>query len=621
MKKALLLFLLLFLIRFFCLGQSTELSKLKSSLGQLKDSLQYVDVLNRMAMLLYEKNVDSTFYYTIKARAIADRLSYEKGKADATNNLGIFFDIKGNLQLALRYYNDAHISYVKLKDSSNQVQAMMNIGMVYKEIGKNSKAIERYNAILDFGKKLRKDSIMSLVIYNYLLQFPLRFNKPERAKLISEARQIANHYKDKRTLLAIDQLIADDMIANGQRTDGLALLDSTISSTINNKLYYVSMDMLIDMGDQLLLTNPKKAANYYQQGLEIANKNGYLIYSKLMAKKLFDFYASQNNHALATKYGQQLIIAIQKQEELDNHSGVDYLDYAIKDQQIQTLVTRSNYQTVLLVLSIIVCALAIAIILFIRQNLRRSKSVNKLISEQNSLMKKTLSALEQSQADNARMMKIAAHDLRNPIGGMCALASLMLAEPGRSEEDKEMLEIIKQSGQNSLELVKDLLEVQFNTIDFEKEILDISEILSYCVTLLQNKAELKKQHIQLHSFEFKLVANREKLWRVFSNLISNAIKFSPFAAIIKISISVDEQGVVVSIQDDGIGIPIEMKDKIFDMFTDAKRLGTAGEEPIGLGLFISKQIVEAHHGKIWCSSVPGKGSTFFVKLPITAAVV
>jgi signal transduction histidine kinase len=70
------------------------------------------------------------------------------------------------------------------------------------------------------------------------------------------------------------------------------------------------------------------------------------------------------------------------------------------------------------------------------------------------------------------------------------------------------------------------------------------------------------------------------------------------------------------VKDTGLGIPDDIQDKIFDPFTTARRKGTQGEQPFGLGLYISKQIVEAHNGKIWVESEPGKGTTFYVELPI-----
>lgn len=615
MKKCLLFLFTFFTATVSCYAQSSELNRLKASLHTLTESPRYVDVLNRMAMLLYEKNIDSTFYYTVKAREMANKLQYEKGKADATNNLGIFFDIKGNLQLALRYYDEANLAYTKLNDSSNRIQTLMNIAMVYKQMGKDQRAIQRFNAALNLGKKLSRDSIMSLALYNYVLQFPTQFSKEVNNQYINKAKQIATKYKDDRTLLAIAQLVADEMINNGKREEGLALLQQSIDTAIGKKLYYVSMDIFIDMGDQLMGDDPTRAAAYYQQALDLANKNTYLIYSKLLTRKLFDFYSTRYNSAKANEYAIQLIDITDEQEKLNNQSGIDYLDYVLKDQQVNSLLIRSSYQNALLILLVVICLMALVIIISIRQNLRRTKRLNKLISKQNIAMKRTLHALEQSQADNTRMMKIAAHDLRNPIGGIYSLMSLMLAEPDRSEDDIEILQTIKTSAQNSLDLVNDLLEAQFNTENFKKEPIDISEILQYCVSLLHNKAEAKHQQLELQSEELIIPANREKLWRVISNLISNAIKFSPSGAKIDVKMETDADSVLIKVSDEGIGIPPEMHDKIFDMFTQAKRPGTDGEQAFGLGLAICKQIVEGHGGKIWFESKPDKGTTFYVRLP------
>jgi signal transduction histidine kinase len=615
-KKVMLALLLFTFSATLCYAQSTELTGIKASLTRINDSLRYVDALNRMAMLLYEENIDSTFYYTREARAMASRLDYPKGKADALNNLGVFFDIKGNLQLALRYYNEAYAGYRRLKDSANSVQSLMNIAMVYKELGKDERAIQRFNDALSLGKKLRQDSIMSLAIYNYLLAYPTHFNRDAMHDYIGKAREIAMKYHDNRSLVAIDQLVADDFIAHGNRKEGLTLLGQAIDNAIGNKLYYVSMDMLIDMGDQLAETEPARAATFYRRGLAIAGKNGYLIYGQLMARKLFDFYSARRDTMTASIYSRQLITLHDEQEKLDNVSGIDYLDYALKDEQVKSLTTRSKYQTALLIITILSCLLAIAVIIVIRQHLKRTRRLNQQVTDQNTQMKEALSALEQSQADNTRMMQIVAHDLRNPVGAMYSMASMMLDEPGRTDEDRTMLELIKKSGKNSLGLVSDLLQVQFRTEELQKEPIDIAEMLQYCVSLLLNKANAKGQHIHLETAPAVLPASREKLWRVVSNLIANAIKFSPTGASVIVKMTHDTQNVHISVKDEGIGILPEMQEKIFDLFTEAKRPGTAGEQSFGLGLAISRQIVEAHGGKIWFESNPNKGTTFFVDLPI-----
>jgi len=117
----------------------------------------------------------------------------------------------------------------------------------------------------------------------------------------------------------------------------------------------------------------------------------------------------------------------------------------------------------------------------------------------------------------------------------------------------------------------------------------------------------------------EILINRERIWRVISNLISNAIKFSNKGGVINIGINELENDVEIFIKDHGIGIPEKMKPMIFNMFTEAKRSGTAGEKSFGLGLSICRQIVENHGGKIWFESKPGEGTTFFIKLPKPAS--
>jgi signal transduction histidine kinase len=113
----------------------------------------------------------------------------------------------------------------------------------------------------------------------------------------------------------------------------------------------------------------------------------------------------------------------------------------------------------------------------------------------------------------------------------------------------------------------------------------------------------------------ELLISREKIWRVMSNLISNAIKFSPQGSAINVKIEDYGNEVEISVKDHGIGIPDAIKDKVFNIFTEAKRTGTAGEKSFGLGLSICRQIIENHQGKIWFKSDDKKGTTFFVRLP------
>ncbi|KAI9432037.1 hypothetical protein F5148DRAFT_1295869 [Russula earlei] len=251
--------------------------------------------------------------------------------------------------------------------------------------------------------------------------------------------------------------------------------------------------------------------------------------------------------------------------------------FKISDQQYRlSLLDKENETKKRSLYAIIIfSAMACCILFLVWRNLKRSRKnvvelwrlnwqvskQNERISEQNTQMKKALSALEQSQADNTRMMKIAAHDLRNPISGITTLAGMMLDEPGRTEYDQTRLELIRTSGNNSLELVGELLQIHTQANELTKESVNLDQMLHYCVDLLQHKAEAKKQQIDLQSKPMFLTANREKLWRVISNLVANAIKFSPSGATIAVKSEERSSGILIAVEDHGIGIPAEMQDK------------------------------------------------------------
>ncbi|OYW79022.1 MAG: hypothetical protein B7Z27_06350, partial [Sphingobacteriia bacterium 32-37-4] len=111
---------------------------------------------------------------------------------------------------------------------------------------------------------------------------------------------------------------------------------------------------------------------------------------------------------------------------------------------------------------------------------------------------------------------------------------------------------------------------------------------------------------------------KDKIDRVISNLVTNAIKFSKPASIVHVSLQSNDGYAEIIVKDNGIGIPEYLQGKIFDLFTTAKRKGTAGEKSYGLGLAICKKIVEVHEGFIHVESKEGVGSSFIVKLPLKA---
>jgi signal transduction histidine kinase len=116
-----------------------------------------------------------------------------------------------------------------------------------------------------------------------------------------------------------------------------------------------------------------------------------------------------------------------------------------------------------------------------------------------------------------------------------------------------------------------------------------------------------------------VMGDRDRLVQVVTNILSNAVKFTPRGGVIRVALRQETAQLVVDISDTGIGIPAEHIDLIFEKFHRSDDMLTAATEGTGLGLAITRQIVEYHGGAIWAASTQGKGSTFTFTLPIAGA--
>jgi signal transduction histidine kinase len=264
----------------------------------------------------------------------------------------------------------------------------------------------------------------------------------------------------------------------------------------------------------------------------------------------------------------------------------------------------------------------IIIYLLLKGRNRNNKYIEKLtnlnlqIEQSNQMLQNSLDTLKKSNEENTRIMRIVAHDLRSPIAGIIGLIRVMKLEGLTDKEKEEAMELIEKSGDNALNFIDDLLHQNQNEEEIALELIDISQTINSCLSLLQVQASNKQQTIHSNTFPLEVMINSEKIWRVINNLLNNAIKFSKIGGQIYLDMKSDNNAVIISIRDEGIGIPQSLQPQVFRMLSGAGRTGSAGEASFGLGLAISKQIVEAHKGEIWFESQENVGTTFFVKLPL-----
>ena len=218
------------------------------------------------------------------------------------------------------------------------------------------------------------------------------------------------------------------------------------------------------------------------------------------------------------------------------------------------------------------------------------------------------------------MLGIVAHDLRSPLNSITALVELTKNVQVSESERDQYRNMILESCDEARNIIRDLILIVKGESSTALQLSDInmnmflSQLQQHWAVQLKDEKQLLL-HLPEHIVTLRL--DKDKMLRVFDNLIGNAIKFTQEGAKIQIDLWVkDKERIMVTVADDGIGIPENIQPFLFDRFSKAGRLGLKGEKSHGLGLNICKQIVEQHGGSIELESEEGMGTKFHISLPV-----
>lgn len=215
-------------------------------------------------------------------------------------------------------------------------------------------------------------------------------------------------------------------------------------------------------------------------------------------------------------------------------------------------------------------------------------------------------------------LAIVSHDLKNPLGAIAMSAEIMMVENKSNDVLKKRIEAIQRNAQTALRLISDILDMERIAqgkleLQWSKE--SINEIITEALSGFEGTASLKSITLnnQSDKSDKNISCDKDRVIQILNNLIGNALKFTPEGGCINLKAELHNNDVEVQVTDNGPGIPKEKQNEIFNRMT---QLASADRQGLGLGLYISKMLVEAHHGKIWVDSQVGKGSTFHFTLPL-----
>ncbi len=567
-------------------------------------------------------NYKSARQYHTQCLELAKKINYNKWQEYSYNGLGSLYEILGDYDKAVENFlqsltfsqarqhkDDIVITYGNIANCYNKAKAydkaLENIQLAYalantnltnmKDTGRLASTLNSFGDILvnkgEIEEALKKQQ-QALQLYQTM---------GHKSRIINVLISLANVYSLKKDFITTERYLLQCF----EYKDNIVNYDYA-------NLYFKLGELY--MQQQSL---PKARASF-EQGLSMA--------------KRFDFkdIAQKANHALYTICKQQgdftsALLYLEKsnsindslfnQEKSGRIAELQFkFDVEQSEKQIQSLKLRENRMWMIggAALSLLMVSLLFSISYFRGRNNKVLKAKNTEIKEQNR-------KLEESNLVLKQFAYAAAHDLKEPLRNIGSFASLLQRRYGKefNYEANEYMTFISGGIRRMNSLLEDLL--QYSTLIAQQpndEVHNLNEILKEVMYNLHLSIESKNAQIQYPKQLPKLQMSKLHLTQLFQNLISNAIKFSENTPIVKINSERKDQNMLITVEDNGIGIKQEYDNKVFKLFHRLDR--TRNVEGTGIGLAICKNIVEKYNGKIWFESEEGAGTRFFISLPMEA---
>jgi signal transduction histidine kinase len=237
------------------------------------------------------------------------------------------------------------------------------------------------------------------------------------------------------------------------------------------------------------------------------------------------------------------------------------------------------------------------------------------------LLQESEAKYKQSNVDKNRFFSILSHDLRGPFSSLLGLSDMLLRNIDKYDLNNIRTHItcISEISHNTYNLLEDLLlwsGSQSGNLKFEPVRIKVSELFSGIVRTMSPSTGNKKIALKYSAGEYDYITgDTDMLNTVLRNLVSNSIKFTNVGGEILLTSQLQDGQILISVSDNGIGIPEKDQAKLWNITTTYSVRGTNGETGTGMGLILCKDFIEKHGGKIWVDSEAGIGSTFKIILP------
>lgn len=544
---------------------------------------------------------DEAYYYLTRAYRML-----QKGKISrldsiymniALHNIGRVFKELGQYQTAEQHLKLSRKISKQLNDEEGEAYFFDEMGDLKLRLNEYDSALY----YLTYGKKeglrmLQKNpsstvaEVLPKVMAKIALAF-LRQKKFDSALIYYDSARIY-HQRTANQYGIADALLGRGMVFIEQQkfNEGEALIRSALQTAqkLNARLLAIKChEQLARLYEQK--KDFEKAIGHYRQYQQLRDS----LFSISMQQKLF-----RNQVRFETEEKDDIIASLMKLEQMRQSE--------IKKQEL--------IRNIL----VVVVALTAILLLTVYRSGQRRRRINMLLLQHQEETEKRSQELEQLNQVKDKFFSIISHDLRSPVNALAGILDLMDKGAIKPEEMPAAISELRKRFVHTRNLLNNLLDwtlLQMDKLNLQASTINLSEIANENIELMNSMHEKKIRLINDIPENALAYADRNTINLVIRNLLTNAIKFTNEGGEIRISATESPTEWTVSVQDNGIGMNEEIRNRLFDKINPYSTRGTANEKGTGLGLILCKEFVEKNNGRIWVESQEGKGSTFSFTVP------
>ncbi len=579
---------------------------------------------------------DAALQYYYQSLSINRELENQQGIAYNLINLGLIHHNLGQISQAL----DTQLEGLKiaetLGDKNGMALALNNIGSIYSGIGRNDDAIEMHRQAFVLREQINNKPGMGSNLYS-IGRIHFLENRPDSAiHYFDEALKFSHETDDIRMISKILVALGDAAMLKDNYDEAFHFYNQSIQNARDIGDRFETARIYVKLGRiELKKGFPQKALELVSQGREIGQQIDNMRILEFSASALSEIYEEMGDTGRALSYFKESAAIA---DSLNNHEiqrrsarlDADYEYFQrekelLLQQQERDMLTqrKTNRQNALIIFIFTIALFLVILLASISRNRKKLQKAHYAlqashtqIEHQKSVLEKQTHELSKANMDKSRLFSIISHDMKGPLA-YAFMAIEMMEEKGSAYREKT-LPLIRENIVNVYNLMENLLE--WSKIQMKSENMELTDFDLYSVITEVNMAinsQISQKGIQVDNQvqrHTRVYAEKNITELVMRNLLTNAIKFSHRAGKIIIFSKPVHNHIEVCIEDQGTGIDPKELSGLFEEKTISKP-GTANEKGSGLGLKLSRELLEKINGKLWMDSEPGKGTRVWFSLP------